>query len=251
MAALAQQGLASSEHVDIVLTPTLAQLPARVGSLRNDADPDADTTDYAADKRGSELALERELGADRVAHLRAGLILGPRENVGRLPWWLRRIARGRPLLFFLDDLHNSGQTTFEGLLRVHQEEPDQRRVMGATVRSEDVQLGTPQAEQLRQLREAMNGIVIDVKPLEAEITAALIRASLPLDDSAVQEAARRSRGNPLFALQQLHAWALAGNMQIHDGVYRVPDEVLTVRPQTTAELWDSRVKVMPLSLIHI
>ena len=160
---------------------------------------------------------------------------------------LRRIARGRPLLFFLDDLHNSGQTTFEGLLRVHQEEPDQRIVMLATVRSEDVQLGTPQAEQLRQLREAMNGIVIDVKPLEAETTAALLRASLPLDDAAAQEAARRSRGNPLFALQQLHAWALAGNMQIQDGVYRVPEDVLSVRPQTTAELWDSRVLAMPES----
>ena len=63
-----------------------------------DADPDADATDYAADKRGSELALERELGDDAVVHLRAGLILGPRENVGRLPWWLRRIARGSDVL---------------------------------------------------------------------------------------------------------------------------------------------------------
>jgi len=63
-----------------------------------DADPDADATDYAADKRGAELALERELGPDRVVHLRAGLILGPRENVGRLPWWLRRISRGGDVL---------------------------------------------------------------------------------------------------------------------------------------------------------
>jgi nucleoside-diphosphate-sugar epimerase len=61
-------------------------------------DPDADATDYAADKRGAELALERELGATRTAFLRAGLILGPRENVGRLPWWLRRIARGGEVL---------------------------------------------------------------------------------------------------------------------------------------------------------
>ena len=63
-----------------------------------EADPDADATDYAADKRGAELALERELGPDRVVHVRAGLILGPRENVGRLPWWLRRIARGGDVL---------------------------------------------------------------------------------------------------------------------------------------------------------
>jgi nucleoside-diphosphate-sugar epimerase len=63
-----------------------------------EADPDADATDYAADKRGAELAVERELGPDRVVHVRAGLILGPRENVGRLPWWLRRIARGGDVL---------------------------------------------------------------------------------------------------------------------------------------------------------
>jgi nucleoside-diphosphate-sugar epimerase len=63
-----------------------------------EADPDADATDYAADKRGAELALERELGPDHVVHVRAGLILGPRENVGRLPWWLRRIALGGDVL---------------------------------------------------------------------------------------------------------------------------------------------------------
>ena len=58
------------------------------------ADPDGPATDYPRDKRGAELAYERELGAERVVHLRAGLILGPRENIDRLPWWLRRTGRG-------------------------------------------------------------------------------------------------------------------------------------------------------------
>ena len=57
-----------------------------------EADPGADETDYAADKRGGELAVlahhpEALLG-------RAGLVLGPYEDIGRLPWWLGRIARG-------------------------------------------------------------------------------------------------------------------------------------------------------------
>jgi nucleoside-diphosphate-sugar epimerase len=63
-----------------------------------DADPDADRTDYAADKRGAELAVIREFGADRTLLARAGLILGPFEDVGRLPWWLGRIARGGPVV---------------------------------------------------------------------------------------------------------------------------------------------------------
>ena len=59
-----------------------------------DGDPDAERTDYAADKRGGELAAIREYGEDRTLLARAGLILGPYEDVGRLPWWLGRIARG-------------------------------------------------------------------------------------------------------------------------------------------------------------
>lgn len=158
---------------------------------------------------------------------------------------LRRLARGRPMLFFMDDLHHAGETTFDGLLGIHRDERDQRIVIVATVRSEDVQLGTPAAERLRHLREVLDGVVVDVKPMDADTTASLLRASLPLEDAAVLEAARRSRGNPLFALQQLHAWALAGNMQLAGGTYSVPEEVLAVRPQTTAELWDSRVSALP------
>ncbi|MFI8093838.1 NAD-dependent epimerase/dehydratase family protein [Streptomyces sp. NPDC086080] len=59
---------------------------------------DADVTDYARDKRGGELAAVDAFGADRSLLVRAGLILGPYENVGRLPWWLNRMARGGPVL---------------------------------------------------------------------------------------------------------------------------------------------------------
>jgi 2'-hydroxyisoflavone reductase len=63
-----------------------------------DGDPDDETyDDYARAKRGAEMAAVDALG-DRALLLRAGLILGPRENIGRLPWWLRRVAQGGPVL---------------------------------------------------------------------------------------------------------------------------------------------------------
>ncbi|MET9389021.1 NAD-dependent epimerase/dehydratase family protein [Streptomyces sp. NPDC006624] len=62
------------------------------------ASADAEQTDYARDKRGGELAALEGFGADRSVLVRAGLILGPYENVGRLPWWLTRTARGGPVL---------------------------------------------------------------------------------------------------------------------------------------------------------
>lgn len=61
-----------------------------------EGDPSADATDYAADKRGGELAA---LAAFPDAVLaRAGFILGPWENIGRLPWWLERFSRGGPVV---------------------------------------------------------------------------------------------------------------------------------------------------------
>ncbi|MGW8574558.1 NAD-dependent epimerase/dehydratase family protein [Streptomyces niveus] len=67
------------------------------GPLVDGASADAGQLDYARDKRGGELAAEAVFG-DRALLVRAGLILGPWENVGRLPWWLGRIARGGPVL---------------------------------------------------------------------------------------------------------------------------------------------------------
>jgi nucleoside-diphosphate-sugar epimerase len=63
-----------------------------------DASPDSDDDgDYARAKRGAELAAEQNFTGS-VLHARAGLILGPHENIGRLPWWLNRLARGGPTL---------------------------------------------------------------------------------------------------------------------------------------------------------
>ncbi|MEW2573381.1 NAD-dependent epimerase/dehydratase family protein [Streptomyces sp. NPDC047070] len=62
------------------------------------ASPDSGPTDYARDKRGGELAVLDAFGEERALLVRAGLILGPYENIGRLPWWLTRAARGGPVL---------------------------------------------------------------------------------------------------------------------------------------------------------
>ena len=57
-----------------------------------EADPEASTGDYAEVKRGSEMGIQATFPEAVIA--RAGLILGPHEYVGRLPWWLGRIAEG-------------------------------------------------------------------------------------------------------------------------------------------------------------
>lgn len=53
--------------------------------------------DYAAVKRGGELAAAEAFGGAALL-VRAGLVLGPYEDIGRLPWWLNRVARGGRVL---------------------------------------------------------------------------------------------------------------------------------------------------------
>lgn len=69
--------------------------PARevneLSAVRTDGD------DYSSLKAACERRLE-ELYPGRVLHARSGVVVGPHENVGRLPWWLRRMQRGGEVL---------------------------------------------------------------------------------------------------------------------------------------------------------
>jgi nucleoside-diphosphate-sugar epimerase len=72
--------------------------PAARGADEHAPVVDGTGEDYASVKRSSELAALAAFGEDRTLLLRPGTILGPHEDVGRLPWWLLRLARGGDVL---------------------------------------------------------------------------------------------------------------------------------------------------------
>ena len=91
-----------AERYVYISSRSVYEYPAPAGASEDaplvTADPDDNhADDYARAKAGGELAAIAAFG-DRALLVRAGLILGPHENVGRLPWWLTRIARGGPVL---------------------------------------------------------------------------------------------------------------------------------------------------------
>ncbi|GAA3128248.1 NAD-dependent epimerase/dehydratase family protein [Planomonospora alba] len=73
--------------------------PADESSPRFACAPDAgpEDGDYGTLKAGCERAVEQGFDGNALI-IEPGLILGPHENVGRLPWWLTRIARGGRVL---------------------------------------------------------------------------------------------------------------------------------------------------------
>lgn len=89
-------------HYGYVSSRSVYQWPVPVGAnedalvVAGEAASDS-ASDYAAAKRGGELAALEVFG-DRALLARTGLILGPYEIVGRMPWWLRRMERGGDVL---------------------------------------------------------------------------------------------------------------------------------------------------------
>ncbi|HCU94685.1 MAG TPA: hypothetical protein DHU96_19030 [Actinobacteria bacterium] len=75
--------------------------PVTEASAVHDCPADAagtvESLGYPQLKSGCERAVQEAMpGRSLIA--RPGLILGPHENVGRLPWWLSRVARGGPMI---------------------------------------------------------------------------------------------------------------------------------------------------------
>jgi 2'-hydroxyisoflavone reductase len=58
-----------------------------------DAEGSLETLGYGELKAGSERAVAQALPSRHLI-VRPGLLVGPHENTGRLPWWLARIAQG-------------------------------------------------------------------------------------------------------------------------------------------------------------
>jgi hypothetical protein len=174
---------------------------------------------------------------------------------------LERIGKHRPILLWSDDLHHASPNTFEVLSRMKtvlgqaghgsQAAPPLnglKLMVIATARSETLATDLDAALRMEAARAEWNGRVIELRPLASDETDALLRSTLPLDDAAVERARTQARGNPLFALQLLHAWAGGGYLKLEKGKYRVPDSALLGRAITTAELWDERLRAVPTEL---
>ena len=91
----------TARHYVYISSRSVYSFPLAIGADESHPVVDADplsraSDDYARAKRGGEIGILDVF--PNALFARAGLILGPHEDVGRLPWWLRRVARGGAVL---------------------------------------------------------------------------------------------------------------------------------------------------------
>lgn len=84
-------------HQPLTEDSPLLDAPADADESFGYTGADGSPTKYGFQKAGAEQAIRQTFGGDSVV-LRPGVILGPGEYVGRLPWWLRRAVRGGAIL---------------------------------------------------------------------------------------------------------------------------------------------------------
>jgi len=162
---------------------------------------------------------------------------------------LERITSdGRPLCIWLDDLHWASASACAGLIQLCREAPQLGLLMVATVRDEALAAHPAGVANIEMLTRALPTTKIEIAPLAEAETREMLRSAINLSPEAEEVALARSQGNPLFALQLVHAWASSGRLQLIGGRYEVPDDALQARARTTADLWDQRLLAIDESL---
>jgi hypothetical protein len=162
---------------------------------------------------------------------------------------LERItADKRPLCLWLDDLHWASASACAGLIQLCREAPQLGLLMVATVRDEALAGHPAGMANLEMLARALPTTRVDLAPLSESDMKEMLRASINLSPKGEDVVLARSEGNPLFALQLVHAWASSGRLQLVRGRYEVPDDALQARARTTAELWEQRLLAIDESL---
>ncbi|MCU0684294.1 MAG: protein kinase [Polyangiaceae bacterium] len=165
--------------------------------------------------------------------LRRAIVRHVLERIGTLS--------GRPILLWVDDLHLAPDVTFEGYTELTSPALPPRMFFVATVRDEALAASAEATERLGELVRRCFSLELSLTRLSEGELCELLRATLPLSAEAESAVVARSQGNPLFALQLVHAWSSGGYLTLADDVYTVPAPALRGRPITTAELWNERL----------
>jgi tetratricopeptide (TPR) repeat protein len=167
---------------------------------------------------------------------------------------LALLARGRPLLLWVDDLPRVDAETVRCIERLL--EGDGRVLIVATARTQELRQRSDVDAWVERLITRQLAVRHVLQPLERESVDELFSSLLRVDmDPRAVRLKKKERdvtavlhqaslGNPLFALQQVHAWKEAGQLcwDADAACFRVDSSTLLQAAETTSRLWQARLE---------
>lgn len=153
-----------------------------------------------------------------------------------------RLARPRPLVVWFDDLHWGGAAmgVLESLFEPAGRAPPVLAV--ATVRSDIVADDSALRDRLDGILRDADADRIQLDPLAPRDQRRLVDRLLHLEPDLADELARRTEGNPLFAVQLVRNWVQRGVLEAGEEGYRLRDRADLEVPADIHRLWLNRLE---------
>ncbi len=167
---------------------------------------------------------------------------GPAERHGLLRRFITRVAAGRPLVLWLDDVQwGADALDFARRLLQAQELAPVPVLVLATVRDDLLIPGGEEARLLDELGRAAEVRSLAIAPLGPEDHRDLVARLLGLRGDLAQRVAERTDGNPLFAVQLVGDWVDRGVLEpsLQGFVLREGEE--GVLPDGIQQVWVQRL----------
>ena len=189
--------------------------------------------------------------AERVVRFHA-----PREKhalIARLLRWLTLDSPtgiARPLVVWIEDAHR-GADALKFIRRVVESRAQLPLpvLLLCSVREEEIGDNFEAKEELDRLRLGDATSIVEVGPLGPEDHRALVSELLGMEGELVEQVARRTEGNPLFAEQLVGDWVDRGLLEVGRGGFRLREGAKVELPADLHQVWREKVERV-LGIFH-
>lgn len=172
---------------------------------------------------------------------------------------LERLTQDQPVVVVLEDLHWATPPTVQLLRHVVRYATGARVLVLASYRAEEISPGHPLNELLAEIRPGTAVSRIDLRPLDPDDVADLVRERVDdsLGDHVSAFAARvcdEGAGNPFFVCELLHHLATTGELERlvqgdPSGRFAIPDSVRDIVGQRIGRLGTTSAELLQVAAI--
>jgi len=155
--------------------------------------------------------------------------------------FLERLARERPVVVWLDDVHWGS----ESLRFVQHLQATRREVpvmVVATVRDDALAHRPLEDELLRHVTADVRAKQLTLGPLPREDWRRLIQQILQLEEDLAAQVEERTAGNPLFAVQLVADWVQRGVLEPGPSGFRLVGDLAAPLPEDLRQVWRERME---------
>ena len=188
-------------------------------------------------------AMEQTAGLVRLVRPTGGAPLEQTERHALVVLLIERLARSRPLVLWLDDVHDSGDTL--AIVRRLLDPP--RRAAGPllvvmTASNEGLAARPAESGAVEALIKRREIEEIEIGPLTGPDLALMVRRLLPLEPALAADVEARSGGNPQLAVQLVGHLVDQGSLRPGPNGFRAARGAEVTIPATVQQAWANRLE---------